>query len=101
MNPDTEYSFQCRDDLRDPVRKDYGTGHDKGQVEYKERIAKWEAQQSQRAGRAPHFRRFRTSLHQPCALALSPRKVQPEPLAGLLTGAPHQAHMGVRTKIRG
>jgi hypothetical protein len=44
LDPDPNYSYRCREDLREPVRKGYLSGYDKGRVEYKEQVAKWEAQ---------------------------------------------------------
>lgn len=47
LDPDTEYSYQCREDLREAVRKGYRQGHDKGVVEYKALMAQWNEQQKE------------------------------------------------------
>jgi len=46
-DPDSNYIFRCREDLRPAVRKGYQAGYDKGRVEYKEMLAKWEREQNQ------------------------------------------------------
>lgn len=47
-DPDSNYIYRCREDLRPAVRKGYQQGYEKGRVEYKEMLAKWEQEQKER-----------------------------------------------------